>query len=275
MKKHIINERHLDIVYDEVLNETADVYDKRIIKYRTKIIRSGEFVECEVYPVWNTANATRKARKNITRDAVKNVNKRNSIKKVIRLLNTNFTTQDAWFTLTYDEENLPTDEIQAKKNIVNYLRRLKKLVATNNYQDLKFIYVTEHKRKRIHHHLIMNYPNHKEAESLWKGGTRNHSRKLKLSENGFEALARYITKEEKENNKQNYSCSRNLEKPEINVSDYKITKGQARKLAKGKITPHELFKKYLPNYLLNDIEIKTSEWIDGTYIYAKFKRLRI
>ena len=46
---------------DELFNYTdsneemlASLNDKHIIKYRTKTIKSGNVLECEVYPIWDT-----------------------------------------------------------------------------------------------------------------------------------------------------------------------------------------------------------------------------
>ena len=49
---------------DELFNYTdtneemlANLNDKHIIHYRTKTIKSGNVLECEVYPIWNTRSS--------------------------------------------------------------------------------------------------------------------------------------------------------------------------------------------------------------------------
>ncbi len=56
--------------YDEIFNQQEEneaqlqlLNDPHIVKYRTKTIKSGNFLEVEVYPIWDTRSATARARR--------------------------------------------------------------------------------------------------------------------------------------------------------------------------------------------------------------------
>ena len=108
-----LNSRYDD--YDEIFAYTdtnderlASLDDKSIIKYRVKTIKSGKVLESEVYPIWNTHKSTSRARKiRESRDTQKRLNEKNALKRIIRLVNANFTDDDIWCTFTYETAKLP------------------------------------------------------------------------------------------------------------------------------------------------------------------------
>lgn len=75
--------------YDEIFNQQEEneaqlqlLNDPHIVKYRTKTIKSGNFLEVEVYPVWDTRSATARARRTKeSREAQKRLNYKNATKK--------------------------------------------------------------------------------------------------------------------------------------------------------------------------------------------------
>ena len=83
-------------------------------------------LEVEIFPIWNTQNEVREAKKHTTREAQKNLNDKNAKKKFIRKINANFTEEDLCVTLTYSNGFVP-DEEQARRDIRNYLRRVREL----------------------------------------------------------------------------------------------------------------------------------------------------
>ena len=101
-----------DYDYDDIFTYTdtneerlANLYDKSIIRYRTKTIKSGNVLESEIYPIWNTRSAVSRAKRcRESRAAQKALNKKNALKNLIRLINTNFTDKDIWSTFTYEEK---------------------------------------------------------------------------------------------------------------------------------------------------------------------------
>lgn len=281
-----------DFNVDNDLAEWFEVLRSAGIKgYRWKTIRSGNFLEVEIYPYWKKAIEARAKRGLVTTSAQQIVNARNQIKHITRLMHENFTEDDIFLTTTYDADNLPETEEAALKNIQNYLRRLKNYIKKSNKQleeqgqqkleDLKYILVTETKTEdgkptRIHHHLVMNFRDRDKAEALWKFGIYNNSRRLKANEYGFEALATYIAKQKKDTKYQKtYSTSRNLKKYKIKTSDKKITKRRATKLYREELDPREFFEKEFKNYIFTSMDGRVSDHIDGCYLHVKMREFDV
>lgn len=270
-------EEFLDIYSFSGEERNADEYlealrDKNIKKYRIKTIKSGQMLECEIYPIWNAPRIYSRARKKPTRKAQQNLNDKNTKKKLIRLINANFNEEDIWATFTYDKNNLPSSIEEAKKDMVNYLRRLNRHIKKNDLPPLKYIYVTEHGKKRVHHHIIMNFADRDIVEAIWDRG-RKQTRRLQPDDYGLEGLARYVVKgPATENNQKKYTCSKNLEKPKVTTADTKISKKRAEKIARDPNMATEIFQKLYEGYLFKDIKISYSDFVPGAYLYVRMKQ---
>lgn len=262
---------------DNLQERIERLRDKQVSKYRVKTIRSGEMLECEIYPLWQTGGK-RSGKKNDSRFSQSKLNEKNAKKHLIRLVNTNFTKKDIWITLTYQYNRLPADIQQAKKDMQNYIRRLKRHIKKKNLPDLKYVYVTEYqgeggKSKRVHHHMITNFPDRDMAEELWNGGGRTQSRRLQPDDFGLEGLTRYITKEKSGDNQKRYTVSRNLKQPKITIADSKMTRRRAEKIATEENMAHEVFEKMYQHYKFNDMEVTYSPYHPGAYLYVRMKRI--
>lgn len=269
-------------VFDEEVNlqniisfEDAirNITSKNIFRYRCKTIKSGDLLECEIYPVWIRRAEIQKARRlKESRKEQQNLNNKNSKKRLIRKINTNFTNKDLFVTLTYAGEEPTLDD--AQRDIRNYIRRISHYRKKNDLPELKYLYViegaAEDSKKRVHLHLVVNAMDRDILENLWKKGRAN-SYRLQSDENGFEALARYMTKETKKNKKK-WAGSRNLKDPDITIADHKISKRQTYRLAKREIEHKEKFESFYPGYVFTDSKVYINEAISGAYIYAKMKR---
>lgn len=284
MRGHSINSIYLDYLYDEkAFDYEAYLRDRNIVKYRTKTIKSGAIVEVISYPVWNTYSEVRKAKSKISTIGQRKLNHRNKQATAIRLINANFTDKDMWATLTYSDKSMPPTYDAALKEGQKFIRRLKYYARKHNYEELKYFHSIEKSKKgRWHHHIITNFKDRDVLESLWRGGARKQTRRLQEDINGYEGLARYITKEELEEDSEDgtskkrhtYICSKNLVKPKVTISDYKISRAQARKIAEGRLDPMQLFKKLYPGYEFNTCEVKTSDIVSGCYLYVKLHKFR-
>lgn len=272
--------------HDELFNYTdtneellSSLNDKHIIHYRTKTIKSGNVLECEIYPVWNTHSSLRRARHFKSRDAQKRLNQKNAIKNIIRLANTNFTDNDIWGTFTYETKRLPKTVEDAQKEFTKFIRRLKYYAQKNNFPNLKYIYTTEFEndekkgKKRVHHHIVINFPDRDVAEKLWRNGARTQTRRLQADESGYEGLIRYITKDPK--GSKQYITSKNLEKPQITIADCKFTRHKVNKIITGNLSAYTVFETmYNDKYKLVEHYYKTSEYVSGAYIYAKLAQIK-
>lgn len=74
-----------------------------VLRYRTKTTKSGEMLESEVFPIWETGAEAKRARKAVTREAQRRLNDRNAVRKLVRLVSCNFGRGDLMVTLTYGE----------------------------------------------------------------------------------------------------------------------------------------------------------------------------
>lgn len=254
--------------------------NKSLGGYRVKTVRSGNMLECEIYPinpVWDArAGLDRAPKMRKTRAAQRNLNRKNTVKNVVRLINANFTEEDVWATVTYDEAHLPATVEAAQVEMKKYLRRLKRYAEKNNLPPLKYLFVTEFEddekkqKKRVHHHLVCNIHDRDVVERLWHGGARRQARRLQPDEFGFEGLARYITKDPRGTKR--YSASRNLVKPIIRTADSKITRGAVNKILRGVKDPQAVFERMYRGYTFNDISAFTSDYVSGAYLYVRMRR---
>ena len=149
MAKYTLDTERYDLDDIYAYTDTDDerlqlLNDPHIVQYRTKTIKSGNVLECEIYPIWNTHKSTVRARKvKSSRETQKRLNEKNATKNLIRLINTNFTDNDIWGTVTYSPEKLPPSVESAQKEMAKYFRRLKYYAERHNFPPLKYVYVTE------------------------------------------------------------------------------------------------------------------------------------
>lgn len=263
----------------------------RGLRFRTKTIKSGNVLEMELFPVWETHSAARRIKSKVTKAAQAAVNDRNSRKKLDRLVNTNFGPDDLHVTLTY--KGTPPDQARAARDVRNYLRRVRYWRQKHGLPEMKYIYVMEWedpesgpqpvqmvfdgledpepdavKPKRIHAHVIMSGMDRDAAESLWKLG-RVNSRKLQPDEFGLRDLTGYLLKAPK--TKKRWYGSRNLKQPKITTSDHKLSRKQIYQLAdRFAIGAGDVLRKVYPGYVpSHDPIVRSSEFCSGYYIYAR------
>ena len=237
--------------------------------YRTRTIKAGPRLEVEIYPIFGRENSgrLRAAKKNMTPEAVQRNNEERSRRKLVQLIDANFTEKDYHVTLTY-AGNPPSYE-QARKDVKNFLRAVKRKREQRGLDELKYVYTIEDeqdgKRKRIHIHAIMNGGiSREELEQIWGQGYANADN-LQPDENGLEAIARYITKQQK--NRRKWARSRNLKMPKVRTSDTKVSNARVRRLAVDfQNSAKEIMEKLYPNYTHTRTIMRFSDVVDGAYI---------
>jgi hypothetical protein len=254
----------------------GDVY-----RYRTKTIKAGGMLECEIFPVWKTQTEAGRAKKEKpSRIAQENLNRKNNQKKIMRLTNNNFTSADIWGSFGYDDENLPETPEQARRDMVNFLRRVKNKRKKQGLPPLRYIYVTEWKKDnegkggaiRAHHHVILSGDmDRDEIERLWSGGAYPQTRRLRVKEDcGLNGLACYISKGSR--NEKMWGHSTNLKLPVATVADRKITPHKAGIIAQNQADAPTLFEKLYKGYTCKSVDVKSSEFVAGFYIYVQMYR---
>ncbi len=199
--------------------------------YREKRYYSGNYLEVDIYPVFGRAGQ-RRSRYKPTSECQKELNRRNAEKKLIRLMNANFTEDDYKIELTYRNDTLPEDDDAALKELRNFLRRLKRLRRKKGLPELKYVAATEKgtRKGRYHHHLVISGDlDIKEIRKVWARGIVHFS-PLEFNEEGIEALARYHMKEPI--GSKFFQASRNLTQPEIETRDAVFSQKTVNAMAK-------------------------------------------
>ena len=223
--------------------------------YREKKIYSGKILEVELYPVYKSGREIpRRAKKEkLSTKEQKNLNEKNARKKLTRLINTNFGEGDIVIHPTYRDSEMPSTEQEARRDIVNYIRRIKTYRKRNDLPELKYIYVIECKVSkktgvmRWHFHMIMSKMDRDTAEKMWKYGDFTNADRLQPNEYGCEAIARYMTKEPQ--GKKRWAQSKNLQEPYIPPpKDGRIGKQGVRKMATQYVEDKEYFEKRYKGY---------------------------
>lgn len=254
---------------------------------REKKIKSGRLLEVEFYPVLSDGRQlARSPKQKRSSEAQAAYNKKQQRKKVVRLVNANFDKSDVLMTLTL----IPDDdggEKQAKKKIVNFLRRVKryrekkvkewtellKLKPGNKKvkenlkkasEPLKYIYAVESgtyqrgKKKgmrRYHFHLFLTGCGEGDRdayESLWDG--RTNADRYRPETFGPEAAAKYLTKQHKVDEdggtvkSQGYVCSRNLKRPEEKTKDGKVSEHKLDLMARKRVSDAAYWERMYKGY---------------------------
>ena len=130
----------------------------------------------------------------------------------------NFGVKDLYATFTYDDAHLPRSRKEANARIQAFWKKLRAARKADG-QELRYIYVTEHKHGdgRWHHHVLINATGNDYSliRELWaQGGIEFVQIQINRDKN-FETLARYLCKEQRDKVGQRlWSGSRNLRKPE-------------------------------------------------------------
>jgi hypothetical protein len=271
-------------IYDQKVLGEETVEEKierlrRSFKYgivcRTTI--SGEMLESEIYPCYSKKDIPRKGKEKETREAQKKLNDKNAIKRITRLVHNNFKfNKDLALTLSYNDYYLPT-EVQARKDVINYIRRVKRVRKKLGLTDLKYIYVIgceqegkQSKKVRIHHHLIINDMDRDLLENLWNKG-RCQTKRLQPDDYGVEGLARYMANQNKGSKR--WYASRNLKEPKVYKSYTKLSRRKMEQLALIPADWEKTFEKlYKDKYKYSGCERYESSITGGVYLYCRMRK---
>lgn len=246
--------------------------------YTTKRIVSGDYMEYECFPVWASRQETTRAKKvNPTEAAQRAQNEKDARKKMVRMTNANFTSEDLFLTLTYEGPE-PTTIEEARRDMQAFIRRVRRRREKLGLPELKYIYTIEYlgtdgRKKRVHHHIVMSGMDRDEVERIWEKGRANANR-LQPDEYGYEGLARYIVKSKgRPSGEKQFCYSRNLKKPKVTYSDRRLSKRNVVRLIGEEDRIRELIERREPGYVVNDMKVKRSDWVAGAYVTVRLRRV--
>lgn len=186
----------------------------RQTRTRAMVYDLGELVEIDACPMKKVGKG-RKAAWRPTSDAQDRVNRRRKMREVSRLVNLNFDRSSWMIVLDYDDGMYPDSMEEAKRNVQNFIRRLRPVYKRAG-AILAYVYATERgcETGRTHHHLIISGGVAKDVIlSIWKKSKRCFAEHLEFSENGYSDLAVYTAKKQ-ERWERSYTTSKNLIRPE-------------------------------------------------------------
>ncbi len=186
---------------------------------------TGSVIEVEKYFTFKYKNqkVNRMPKVNKTPETMQKVNERNAVKKLRRLLNTNFGHNDKHLVLTYRPENRPLTPAAAKKDLEKFTRNLRKQYKKQGI-ELKYISVGEYGKKSAHFHMVVNKGlTVDEIAEIWPHG-RIHAHPLDNS-GDYSQLAEYLIKQTRKTYndperaifRKRWNSSSNLVKPEAIV----------------------------------------------------------
>ncbi len=281
-------------------------FDARAVRcMRTKIIRAGDSLEIESYPMLRlNRQQKRTAKRSKTRAMQHAINRRNRRNRVRRLIEANFTEADfvvhgtyvydkyergfesvAALAKRYEGFGLPWDYGDALRDWQNFLRRVKgRQRRRDATAAVKYIYSIESKSPqaeglpaRFHFHMVLHAPNltREELEDMWmqyEGHGYCNVDRLNLSRDGAQHIANYITKQ----TGARVNTSKNLKQPRVWISDKRLSPARAARVARdvmgdGKRIFESLYKGYVCTQP-GGPEVRFSDFLPGAYFYARLRR---
>ena len=240
---------------------------------------SGDRVEVDLYPYYlNRADIPRSQSKQESRLAQKKLNAKNGRKQLIRLMCANFHSGDLLVTLTYKDNYYPTLD-RARKDMKNYLAKLRKYRKEQGLSPLKYIYVIEYqdetestKKIRIHHHLIINNMDRDIVETLWTKG-RAEAKYAQPDDFELEGFARYITKLSMQKGHHSYVASKNLDKPKEYKTITKLSRKKFADIIKSGDDKQKLMESlFRDQFRYLDSKTYISDEYGGFYLYSRMRR---
>ena len=266
---------------------------------RTKTVKAGKLLWCRSYPIWDTAAArdakakleTAKEKKG-TSTAQKDLNAKMAKDRVIALINANFEPGDLMLTCTYADDRPPEDWKRAMQDMRNFLARVRRVCARRSLEAPVYVYVVEEinkrKGKEYHAHIIIKVGiGRDEMEALWEAGGHGHcnSKVIKDMEDGTRRMAGYLVKQTTSkararadfyDRRHKWCASKGLKQPQETSADRKVSRRRVERIAESirrdPVEARAHLERCYPGYRVLELEVKTSDWVSGAYVYAVMAR---
>lgn len=257
--------------------------DKVSCVYRTttniaKNIKSGkELLEAQIYPSFKYRKDVPKTQlKRETRPSQRNLNDKNARRYLVRLANINFGTGDIWATFGWDDKNLPEDVKGARRDVRNFIDRVKYYRKKKGKTETKYIYVLAYDGYvRPHFHILISGDgmDRDDLEDIWKKGDRKNTRRIRADDNFFiTGIGTYIS--QNPHGTKRWCPSKNLEKPKPPSRSYSKFRSK-KKIAEMAINYHvleEQMEKAYPGYRFLDRELYSNDKNGTFYLYVRMIR---
>ena len=233
--------------------------------YRTSTYKSTNtesnttLLESMVYPSFKfKADMPKTEKKRETSPSQSNLNDKNARRYLIRLANINFGKGDIWATFGWNNGLLPETYEDAKKDVVNFIRRINRKRKKLGLENAKYIYIIAFEEyTRPHFHLLISGGiDRDELERMWGKCDRPNTRNISPDENFLlTGLATYIT--QNPHGTKRWCPSKNLKKPDEPKRSYsKFRKAKVEKMAfDSSVLQAEMEKAYRKYYECGTFEL--------------------
>lgn len=246
--------------------------------YRTSTYKSTNtesnttLLESMVYPSFKfKADMPKTEKKRETSPSQSNLNDKNARRYLIRLANINFGKGDIWATFGWNNGLLPVTYEDAKKDVVNFIRRINRKRKKLGLENAKYIYIIAFEEyTRPHFHLLISGGiDRDELERMWGKCDRPNTRNISPDENFLlTGLATYIT--QNPHGTKRWCPSKNLKKPDEPKRSYsKFRKAKVEKMAFDSSVLQAEMEKAYPGFTFLDAEVKHNGVNAAFYIYAR------
>ncbi len=263
--------------YERLIREGKVEGQYRTTTTKSRNIKTGKvLLESQIYPsFYHRTDVPRTKRRRETKPAQKNLNSKNSIRQLARLININFGPDDLWCTFGWNDSHMPEEEKAARRDITNWIKRINRRRKKAGRENIKYIYVLAFEEYvRPHFHIIMTGDgvDRDEIERLWGKCQRVNTRRIKPDEDFLNfGLALYIARNP--HGKKRWASSKNLKRPDKPTRSYaKFKKRTVQEMARD----HEILKaameKAYPGYRFLDAEVMYNGIAAAFYIYARMVR---
>lgn len=204
--------------------------------YLERRVKAGRVVEVYRYqrPERKKEKGPRQSKTKPTPERMAAINEELAEQKLRWTLNANFTHNDLHLVLTYERGGRPKPE-EARKDLEKFLNGVRKWFKREK-RALKYVTVTEYKRKAIHHHIVLPACDIGKLNELWgrvEGHGHIHPTPLDIT-GQYGALAHYLIKEtaktfreKKGAYRKRWNESRNLIHPQPKVKKISAKKFRA------------------------------------------------
>lgn len=297
-KKKVWDQYDYENIYDKSFDELTGEFIGAVVKppkgisYTTKTIKAGNQFEVEIYPAFKCSRDLPegiicKKEKKDTRQAQKNLNDRNSRKRLTRLVHANFGPGDYWCTLTFNEEELPKGLEDAERLSKNFFKRINRLRKKKGLENAKYIYVIEegtYGTERFHLHMIMdNGLSKDEVEEKWGHGAVTIKTINYYKDENLLGLCNYIVKDPETYKKTAFrikgkrqwgSSKGNLKEPQERVNRSKFSKKRVMDMVLHQDGIGEMLEKTYPGYQFKEVEIRYNDFNGLFYVYARMQDKR-
>lgn len=203
-----------------------------------------------------------------TREVQAALNARNAARMLSDILHLNFKPSDCAIHPTYAEGSMPADDESAHRDVINYIRRVRRIFVKlhGTARGFKYVYVTARtKTGRYHHHLAISAAgvSFRELINAWGLG-RCNPRHLEFNENGLVGLSHYYAKDQEYVGSRRWGCSKGLARPAPRTNDTKFCQKDMASLCGENPDTARIADKYYPGWTISDVTTQTTP--GGTFI---------